>query len=212
MMRLRSFTLAALLAVPLAACNKPTDEACRKAISNMRTLMGTENLRDNDGVEGEVRRCKGGSSKKSVECAIKATSLDDLRTCDFFKVPENAPGIGGSAAPVGSAGSAGSAMAGSASGSAMGSGSAVGSGSPMGGGSAAGAGSGSAAAAGSAAGSAASGSAAGSAASGSAAGSGAATGSAARGSAASKDTTGGDPAIGTFTHRGGSGTGAGYGP
>jgi hypothetical protein len=121
MMRLQSFVFAALTAATLIACNKPTDEACRKAIGNMRTLMGTDNLRDNDGIEGEVRRCKGGSSKKSVECAIKATSLNDLRTCDFFKVPDNALGVGtGSAAPVGSAGSAvptGAGMTGSATGS-----------------------------------------------------------------------------------------------
>jgi hypothetical protein len=56
--------------------------------------MGTDNLRDHAAVESEVRRCKGGSSRKSVECAINAQTLQELRTCDFYKVPEGAKGIG----------------------------------------------------------------------------------------------------------------------
>ena len=87
MMRL-SILLACVLSA--AACSKPTEGDCRKAIANMQHLMGTDNLRDNDGIESEVRRCKGGSSKKAVACAIKATTLDELRACDFYKVPANA--------------------------------------------------------------------------------------------------------------------------
>ena len=71
----------------LAACNKPSDEDCRKAITNMQPLLGTENLTAKNGIEGEVRSCKGGSSKEAVACAIKATTLDELRACDFMKVP-----------------------------------------------------------------------------------------------------------------------------
>jgi hypothetical protein len=83
-----------LLAVLSSGCEKPSEESCRKAISNMQQLMGTDNLRDHASVESEVRRCKGGSSRKSVECAINAKTLQELRTCDFYKVPENAKGIG----------------------------------------------------------------------------------------------------------------------
>jgi hypothetical protein len=124
--------LALLFAVVLATgcATKPSAEDCRKAIENMQRLMGTDNMRDDGRIEGEVRRCKGGSTKKAVACAIKAQTLDDLRHCEFFKVPEGLPGPAGSAAPAtgsaaggaaGSAGTAGSATAtdpGSASGSA----------------------------------------------------------------------------------------------
>lgn len=77
-----------LLAVlALAACDKPTPDACRKALTNMQHLLGTESQNDQNELEGEVRRCRGGSSKEAVECASKATSLDELKRCDFMKVP-----------------------------------------------------------------------------------------------------------------------------
>ena len=69
----------------LAACNKPSEENCRKALDNMEHLLGTDNLLTPGQLESEVRRCKGGSSKTAVECAIKATTLDELEKCDFYK-------------------------------------------------------------------------------------------------------------------------------
>lgn len=70
------------------ACNKPSDEDCRKALSNMQALLGTEYISKNSDVQGDVRRCKGGSSKEAVKCAIDAKTLDELKACDFMKVPE----------------------------------------------------------------------------------------------------------------------------
>ncbi len=70
------------------ACSKPAEEDCRKALSNMQSLMGTEFVAKNQDMQGEVRRCRGGSSKQAVECAIAAKSLDDLRACDFMHAPE----------------------------------------------------------------------------------------------------------------------------
>ena len=117
MTRLVSIVLAVLA---LAACDKPTPEDCRKALSNMQRLLGTEHLNTDANLEGEVRRCRGGSKRKAVECAIKATTLDELRACDFEKVPgkETLKGMG-SDVPAGSAamapaGSAAMAPAGSA--------------------------------------------------------------------------------------------------
>ena len=75
-----------------AACNKPSEENCRKALVNMRHLLGTDKLSQvATSTEGEVRRCRGGSSAKSVDCAIKATTVDELRACKLIKVPENEP-------------------------------------------------------------------------------------------------------------------------
>lgn len=112
--------IVAVLAV--VACNKPSESDCRKAIANMQRLMGTESLHDAAQIEGEVRSCKGGSKKKSVQCAIDAKTLADLQHCDFYHVPPNAKGVG-PIEPTGSAGSA-AGSAGSASGSDAGSGSA----------------------------------------------------------------------------------------
>ncbi len=69
-------------------CSKPSEDDCRKALANMQSLLGTEFVSKNEDIQGEVRRCRGGSSKKAVECAIQAKSLDDLRACDFMHVPE----------------------------------------------------------------------------------------------------------------------------
>jgi hypothetical protein len=129
----------AAAALSAAACNKPSEESCRKALANMQRLMGTENLRDDAAIEGEVRRCKGGSKKEAVDCAIKAQSFAELKLCNFYHLPDNelpsslrgsgaATGSAGSAAMTGSAGSAamtGSAAMGSAAGSAAMTGSAA---------------------------------------------------------------------------------------
>ncbi|MCX5743838.1 MAG: hypothetical protein NT062_15205 [Proteobacteria bacterium] len=65
-----------------SGCNKPSEEACRKAIVNMSIVMGTEKAADSD-INGEIRRCRGGSKQSAVDCAIKASSLDELHACGF---------------------------------------------------------------------------------------------------------------------------------
>lgn len=126
----------ALLLVFLVACNKPSDDECRKALTNIRDLMGTDNATTD--MNGDIRRCKGGSSKKAVKCAGAAKTLDELRACEFMKVPDKKRGssTGGStetgsadAVPTGSATGSGDAAGGS--GSAMTGSSADGSGSAM---------------------------------------------------------------------------------
>lgn len=66
-------------------CEKPALEDCRQAIANMQKLLGTDAAAKNSDNEGEVRRCKGGSTRKTVACAIKATTLDELKACEFMK-------------------------------------------------------------------------------------------------------------------------------
>ena len=68
----------------LGACNKPEADDCRKAIANMQKLLGTDASAKNVDSEGEVRRCKGGSSRESVACAMKAGTLDELKACGFM--------------------------------------------------------------------------------------------------------------------------------
>jgi hypothetical protein len=68
----------------LGGCDKPAADDCRQAIVNMQKLLGTDVAAKNADNESEVRRCKGGSSKDAVACAIKATTLDELKACDFM--------------------------------------------------------------------------------------------------------------------------------
>lgn len=79
--------LIALSLCALAACDKPTDPDCRKAIANMQHLLGTENLNTDKSIEGDVRACREGSKKPAVACAIKAQTVEELKACDFYKVP-----------------------------------------------------------------------------------------------------------------------------
>ena len=99
----RILVLAAVLG--LAACDKPSRDDCHKALINMQHLMGTENLIQTNSLDADIRACQGGSSIKSVQCAIKATTMDELRACAFWTLPPAGSGSAGS----GSAGSAGSA-------------------------------------------------------------------------------------------------------
>jgi hypothetical protein len=68
----------------LGACNKPSADDCRQAIRNMQVQLGTDTAARNSDIEAEVRLCKGGSTKESVACAIKASSVQELKACDFM--------------------------------------------------------------------------------------------------------------------------------
>jgi len=71
----------------LGACDKPTADDCRLAIVNMEKLLGTDTLTTTSKTgenESEVRRCKGGSTREAVACAKAATTLPQLKACDFM--------------------------------------------------------------------------------------------------------------------------------
>lgn len=91
-----------------AGCNKPSEDACRAAITNMRSLLGTDSSSPLDNIDGDIRRCKGGSKRNAVECASRAKTVDELRACDFMKVPARAGGAGSGSATGSGSGSAGS--------------------------------------------------------------------------------------------------------
>jgi hypothetical protein len=66
-------------------CNKPAEADCRQAIHHIQDLIGTSSAtRSEADLEGEVRRCKGGSTREAVACTIKATTLDELKACAFM--------------------------------------------------------------------------------------------------------------------------------
>ncbi|MEJ7600968.1 MAG: hypothetical protein WKG01_23885 [Kofleriaceae bacterium] len=70
----------------LAACEKPTEQSCRAALSNVRALYKTNTVEaKSETTAGDVRRCVGGSSKKAVECAVNAKTITELEACNFGK-------------------------------------------------------------------------------------------------------------------------------
>ena len=84
---MKRLVIPALLAA-FGACGKPSEDNCRKAVLNIQHLLKTEDPNDTTRIESEIRRCRNGSSKESVECAMNANSLDELRKCGFTHLPD----------------------------------------------------------------------------------------------------------------------------
>ncbi|HEX3475456.1 MAG TPA: hypothetical protein VHT91_10570 [Kofleriaceae bacterium] len=91
--------LAALAPLGAGACNKPTQEDCRKAISNVERLLGTEATARNTDNEAEVRRCRGGSTKENVACRIRATTVQELDACGVERAKGTSTGAGSAPSP-----------------------------------------------------------------------------------------------------------------
>lgn len=106
---MKRFALVLGLVVLAGACGKPSEENCRKALTNVRALLGTESPEADK--EGDVRRCKGGSTKKTVECAMNATSIEQLQACGFFKAAAKKAGDGSAGSAAGAPAPAGGAPA-----------------------------------------------------------------------------------------------------
>ena len=64
-----------------AACNRPSEGDCKKAIANIRLLAGTENDDFGD-PEAAIRSCRGNASKDSVNCVVNARAPADLEKCE----------------------------------------------------------------------------------------------------------------------------------
>ncbi|MBZ0238417.1 MAG: hypothetical protein K8M05_39255, partial [Deltaproteobacteria bacterium] len=86
-MKLRILSL--LAAVGLAACDKPSEGDCRKAIENIRRLLGTDTLTEDTGQTAAwIRSCVGSARKSSVKCAMEASTVEALQRCGLVK-PED---------------------------------------------------------------------------------------------------------------------------
>jgi hypothetical protein len=97
-MKKLSFVLLMMLAA--AGCDRPSGPDCRKAIMKIRTLTGTDKMEGATDDEAAVRSCRGNASKKSVQCAMDASSLEQLERCGLISTDEinglegKAPGTG----------------------------------------------------------------------------------------------------------------------
>jgi hypothetical protein len=70
------------LAAALAGCTKkPTEEACDKAIVNIRKLTGQANSEVGADRRAAVRSCRAQSSSDTVECYVEAQTVEELFGC-----------------------------------------------------------------------------------------------------------------------------------
>jgi hypothetical protein len=73
--------LVAALGLFGAACDKPSEDDCKAAVSRIRKLHGNEN--DDPGIErAAIRSCRGSASKDSVKCIINAKDIEGLKSCE----------------------------------------------------------------------------------------------------------------------------------
>ncbi len=98
---------AILMLVALAACEKPSEGDCKKAISNIRRLLGTDKMTEDTGQSAAwVRSCRGSAKQSSVSCAMEASTVDQLKRCgllkaaDFDELLDTPPGPGSAKVPA----------------------------------------------------------------------------------------------------------------
>ncbi|MBK9030536.1 MAG: hypothetical protein IPL61_04220 [Myxococcales bacterium] len=90
-MKLRAlvFVSVGLALTLVAGCEKPSETDCKKAIANIRQQMGTAKMSAEGATDAAwVRSCRGTAKKKSVQCAINARSLEELKACGLLKAKE----------------------------------------------------------------------------------------------------------------------------
>ncbi|HVV83794.1 MAG TPA: hypothetical protein VHE35_12050, partial [Kofleriaceae bacterium] len=77
------------MAAAAAGCDKPSPSECRKAIENIRVVLGTaEQSEFGNATAAWVRSCRGSAKRKAVRCAIDATSMDQLKACNLISEKE----------------------------------------------------------------------------------------------------------------------------
>jgi hypothetical protein len=71
--------LVAIVALGLAACDKPTEADCKKAIENLDRIhdVTTEPAK----TAAAVRKCQASATKSSVQCMINAKTKEQADAC-----------------------------------------------------------------------------------------------------------------------------------
>jgi hypothetical protein len=74
------FVSLVVLALGLAACDRPTEEACQAAMDNMHKVYGTKQP-DPQETQSAIRRCRANSTTKTVACFTKAPDIQAFEAC-----------------------------------------------------------------------------------------------------------------------------------
>jgi hypothetical protein len=81
---LRTFFFVAGLAL-VSSCNKPTEDACQKAIENIQRVTGIENSAGAPDSAAAVRKCRAQASKEAVACMTSAKTIAEIAACEGGK-------------------------------------------------------------------------------------------------------------------------------
>jgi len=80
-MAMTRFLLALAILVAAGCSSKPSEEACEKAVTNIRKLTGQSNTDVGADKRAAVRSCRAQSSKDKVECMVEARTVEELDKC-----------------------------------------------------------------------------------------------------------------------------------
>lgn len=109
MTRVGAFLIGLAVLVGSGCSSKPSQEACEKAVSNIRKLTGQSNTDVGADKRAAVRSCRAQSSKDKVECMVEARTVEELDKCGgkfaeeikrMMEEEKKAKGGGGSAPPA----------------------------------------------------------------------------------------------------------------
>ena len=80
---------AAWLSTAAMGCDKPTPAECKKAINNIRVVLGTSQQSEFGSASAAwVRSCRGSAKRKAVKCAIESATVDALKGCGLISAKE----------------------------------------------------------------------------------------------------------------------------
>jgi len=74
----------ALLAVGTIGCKqgKPSESQCKKAVENIRRIVGLDKADLGARPEAMVRSCRANATKADADCMINAQTVEDLEKCE----------------------------------------------------------------------------------------------------------------------------------
>ncbi len=75
------FLLAMFLFLGAGCSTRPSEEACEKAVGNIRKLTGQSHTELGADKRAAVRSCRAQSSKDTVECMAEARTAEELFAC-----------------------------------------------------------------------------------------------------------------------------------
>ena len=79
----------AWLSTASIGCDKPTAGECKKAILNIRAVLGTSEQSEFASQTGAwVRSCRGSAKRKAVTCAMESASVEALKGCGLISTKE----------------------------------------------------------------------------------------------------------------------------
>lgn len=80
---IRAITFAFLAALVAAGCEaKPSEDACKRAIDNLREISGLSRADVGADPKAAIRSCQANSSRATVNCMIEAKTMEDIVKCE----------------------------------------------------------------------------------------------------------------------------------